>query len=55
MEKLIKDLLIEYQTRFNRGFPVYELEATRDMLEECLNENKSAEELYHLEYDDALY
>lgn len=55
MEKLIKDLLMEYQARFNRGFPVYELEMTRDIIEECLNKNICAEELYDIDYKDVLY
>lgn len=55
MDTLIRDLLIEYQARFNRGFPVYELEVTRDIIEECLNKNICAEELYDIDYKDVLY
>lgn len=55
MDELTKDLLKEYQSRFGRPFPTYELEATRATLEECLNRNICAEELYDIDYDDVLY
>lgn len=54
------ELLDKYKERFNDSFPSMCFRCASDeelnaKIQECLNKNKNAEELYNLDYSDGIY
>lgn len=55
MNDVLKDLLVEYQIRFGKPYPVFECDVSRESVEMCLNTGTPADRLYEIEYEDIVY